>query len=78
VAQSRKNRAFNNPPPRWSDRPVVYWMQRDMRVWDNWTLLETTDQASFPLAEMLRCELVAETVSGATMPVEVMPCNWSW
>ena len=56
----------------------MYRMQRDMRVWDNWTLLETTDQASFPLAEMLRCELVAETVSGATMPVEVMPCNWSW
>jgi hypothetical protein len=77
VAQSRRNRALNNLPRR-SDGPVVYWMQRNMRVWDNWTSLEAADQASFPLAETLPCELVAATASGATMTVEVMPCNWSW
>jgi hypothetical protein len=77
VAQSRRNRALNNLP-RWSDGPVVYWIRRDMRVWDNWTSLEAADQASFPLTETLQCELVAEIASGATMHVEVMPCNWSW
>jgi len=45
------------------------------RVRDNWTSLEATYQAGFPPVETLPCELVAETASGATMHVEVMPCN---
>ena len=45
------------------------------RVWDNWALLHAADQASFPSVETLPCELVAETTSGATMHVEVMPCS---
>jgi len=47
------------------------------RVRDNWTSLEATYQASFPPVETLPSKLVAETASGATMHVEVMPCNWS-
>ena len=67
-----------NARPQKTAGPAIYWMQRDMRVRDNWTSLQATDQTPSPLAETLPCELVAETASGATMHVEVMPCNWSW
>jgi hypothetical protein len=72
---SAKESSAQQPPPRRSDGPVVYWIQCGMRVWDNWISLEAVDQARFPLVETLPCELVAETASGATMHVEVMPCN---
>jgi hypothetical protein len=67
-----------NALPGQSSGRAIYWTQRDMRVWDNWTSLKAADQASFPLAETLPCELVAETASSATILLGVMPCSWSW
>ncbi|MBN2600781.1 MAG: deoxyribodipyrimidine photo-lyase, partial [Candidatus Marinimicrobia bacterium] len=37
LVDNNRIRQINNAPP--TDGPVVYWMSRDQRVYDNWALL---------------------------------------
>ena len=66
MAQSRRNRTLDNLP-RWSDGPVVYWMQRDMRIWDNWALLHAADTARKLHVPLTACFALPPSFLGATL-----------
>ena len=47
--------------------PVIYWMQRDMRVRDNWALLYAEGEAHRLNTPLLVCFVVAPSFLGATL-----------
>lgn len=59
-------RVLNNRPRKPSG-PIVYWMQRDMRVRDNWALLYAADVARELHAPLTVCFALVPSFLGATL-----------
>lgn len=57
----------SEPGPQKTSAPVVYWMQRDMRVQDNWALLYAADTARELHVPLTVCFTLAPSFLGATL-----------
>ncbi len=56
-----------NDQPRKASGPIVYWMQRDMRVRDNWALLHAADMARDLQLPLTVCFALVPSFLGATL-----------
>jgi len=64
-----------NARPQKTSGPVVYWMQRDMRVSDNWALLHAADTARDLHVPLTVCFTLAPPFLGATLKASISFCR---